>query len=308
MGEGGGGPGGGGLLVVGEVVTDVVVRHGPAPLHGTDTPARITTLPGGSGANTACWAVRRGCRDVRLLARAGADSAAWHRDALRRAGVRPFLSVDEAAPTGTVVALVDSSAERTFLTDSGAVQRLSPGDWSSALLDGAARLHVSGYLLFAPTSRATASLALREARRRGVPASVDPASAGFLADLGAAAFLDLVEGVDLLLPNADEARVLTGLPDPADAAAKLSRHVGRVAVTVGDRGVLLAAGGAVTARVPAGAVHVPVDSTGAGDAFTGGFLAALIAGADDVTAASQGCRAGAEAVATVGGRPTWHPA
>ncbi|MFC8589935.1 carbohydrate kinase family protein [Streptomyces atroolivaceus] len=294
---------GGGLLVVGEVVTDVVVRHASAPLHGTDTPARITTLPGGAGANVACWAVRSGCRDVRLLARAGADSAAWHRTALRRAGVRPLLGVDEDAPTGTVVALVDSSSERTFLTDSGAVLRLSPGEWSPSLLDGAARLHVSGYLLFAPTSRATAALALRDARRRGVPVSVDPASAGFLAGPGAPAFLDLVEGVDLLLPNADEARELTGLPDPSDAAAKLSRHAGRVAVTLGDRGVLLAAGGTVTARVPAVPVGAPVDSTGAGDAFTGGFLAALMAGADDVSAAPAGCRAGAEAVALVGGRP-----
>lgn len=294
---------GGGLLVVGEVVTDVVVRHGAGPLHGTDTPASITTLPGGAGANAACWAVRSGCRDVRLLARAGADSVSWHRDALRRAGVRPLLSVDEDAPTGTVVALVDPSAERTFLTDSGAVLRLSPGDWSPSLLDGVDRLHLSGYLLFAPTSRATAALALREARRRGVPVSVDPASAGFLAVLGAAAFLDLVDGVDLLLPNADEARELTGLPDPADAAAKLSRHARRVVVTLGDRGVLLASGGTVTGRVPAAAVRAPVDSTGAGDAFTGGFLAALLAGADEVAAASAGCRAGAEAVATVGGRP-----
>ncbi|MFJ3702243.1 MULTISPECIES: carbohydrate kinase family protein [Streptomyces] len=294
---------GGGLLVVGEVVTDVLVRHASAPRHGTDTPARITTLPGGAGANVACWAVRSGCRDVRLLARAGAESAAWHREALRRAGVGALLRVDEDVPTGTVVALVDSSAERTFLTDSGAVLRLSPGDWAPSLLDGAARLHLSGYLLFGPTSRATAVLALREAGRRGVPASVDPASAGFLAELGAAAFLDLVEGIDLLLPNADEARELTGLPDPADAAAELSRHVGRVAVTLGDRGVLLASGGTVTGRVPARPAGAAVDSTGAGDAFTGGFLAALVAGAADVTAAEAGCRAGAEAVATVGGRP-----
>ncbi|MFE4451610.1 carbohydrate kinase family protein [Streptomyces sp. NPDC056796] len=294
---------GGGLLVVGEVVTDVVVRHASEPLHGTDTPARITTLPGGAGANAACWAARSGCGDVRLLARAGADSAAWHREALRRAGVRPLLHVDEDAPTGTVVALVDSSAERTFLSDSGAVLRLSPADWSASLLDGAARLHLSGYLLFGPTSRATAALALRDARRLGVPVSVDPASSGFLAGLGSAAFLDLVGGIDLLLPNAAEARELTGLPDPADAAAELSRHAGRVAVTLGDRGVLLAAGGRVTARVPAAPVPAPVDSTGAGDAFTGGFLAALVAGADDVAAAEAGCRAGAEAVATVGGRP-----
>ncbi|MCX4848674.1 carbohydrate kinase family protein [Streptomyces sp. NBC_00893] len=294
---------GGGLLVVGDVVTDVVARHGTALVHGTDTPARIRTLPGGAGANVACWAARSGCADVRLLARVGADSADWHRAALRRAGVRSLLAVDEEAPTATVVALVDSTAERTFLTDSGAVLRLSPDDWSPSMLDGVAHVHLSGYLLFAATSRATALLALREARAHRIPVSVDPASAGFLAELGADRFLAAVEGADLLLPNADEARLLTGLPEPADAAAKLSLQAGRVVVTLGEGGALLAAAGAVTGRIPAVQVGGAVDSTGAGDAFTGGFLAAHLAGADAASAAAAGCRAGAEAVTTVGGRP-----
>jgi sugar/nucleoside kinase (ribokinase family) len=293
---------GGGLLVVGDVVTDVVARHVSPLVHGTDTAARISTLPGGAGANAACWAARSGCRDVRLVARVGADSAAWHENVLRRAGVRPLL-VDDGAPTATVVALVDSTAERTFLTDSGAVLRLSPADWLPSLLDGIAHLHLSGYLLFAATSRATALLALREARRRHIPASVDPASAGFLAELGVDRFLTAVEGVELLLPNADEARLLTGLPEPADAAAKLSLMFPQVVVTLGEEGALLAAGGTVTGRVPAVPVRAAVDSTGAGDAFTGGFLAARLAGADGATAAAAGCRSGAEAVATVGGRP-----
>ncbi|MFC8534977.1 carbohydrate kinase family protein [Streptomyces sp. NPDC057249] len=293
----------GGLLVVGDVVTDVVARHGSALAHGTDTAAVIRTRAGGAGANVACWAAHAGCRDVRLLARVGADSADWHRGLLRRAGVRGLLAVDEEAPTATVVALVDAAAERTFLTDSGAVLRLSPDDWSPALLDGVAHLHLSGYLLFAGTSRATALLALREAVRRDVPVSVDPASAGFLAGLGVDRFLALTERADLLLPNADEARLLTGLPDPADAAAKLSMPARRVVVTLGEGGALLASGGAVTGRVPAEPVGRAVDSTGAGDAFTGGFLAARLAGADDAAAAAAGCRAGAEAVTTVGGRP-----
>ncbi|MEU1347137.1 carbohydrate kinase family protein [Streptomyces sp. NPDC005775] len=293
----------GGLLVVGDVVTDVVARHGSELLHGTDTTARIRTRAGGAGANVACWAVRSGCRDARLVARVGADSADWHRDLLRRAGVRGLLAVDEGAPTGTVVALVDPSAERTFLTDSGAVIRLSPDDWSPSMLDGIAHLHLSGYLLFAATSRATALLALGEARRRNIPVSVDPASAGFLAGLGVDRFLALVAGADVLLPNADEARLLTGLPEPADAAAKLSLLVRQVVVTLGEGGALLATAGVVTVREPAGAVPAAVDSTGAGDAFTGGFLAARLAGADDAAAVAAGCGAGAEAVMTVGGRP-----
>lgn len=133
--------------------------------------------------------------------------------------------------------------------------------------------------------------------------SVDPASAGFLAELGVDRFLTAVEGTDLLLPNADEARLLTGLPEPADAAAKLSLQVPRVVVTLGEDGVLLAVAGTVTRRIPAVQVRGAVDSTGAGDAFTGGFLAAHLAGADDTSALAAGCRSGAEAVTTVGGRP-----
>ncbi|WP_411084241.1 carbohydrate kinase family protein [Streptomyces sp. cmx-18-6] len=292
-----------GLLVVGDVVTDVVALHGSGLVHGTDNAARIRSLPGGAGANVACWAVRSGCTEVALLARAGAGSAGWHRDALERAGVRALLAVDAEVATATVIALVDAAAERTFLTDSGAVTRLATDDFAPSMLDGAGWLHISGYLLFAATSRATALLALRTARERGVPVSVDPASAGFLAELGPKRFLEFAEGAELLLPNADEARLLTGLPEPGDAAAELSRTFPRVVATLGDRGAVLAAGGAVTGRVHARPVRDPVDSTGAGDAFTGGFLAALLAGADDRAAAAEGCRAGAEAVATVGGRP-----
>ncbi|MEV4881070.1 carbohydrate kinase family protein [Streptomyces cyaneofuscatus] len=292
-----------GLLVVGDVVTDVVALHRSPLVHGTDTVARIRSVPGGAGANVACWAVRSGCPDVALLARAGAESAAWHRDALERAGVRALLAVDEEVATATVISLVDAAAERTFLTDSGAVLRLAPEDFAPSMLDGVGWLHLSGYLLFAATSRATARLALRTARERGIPVSVDPASAGFLTELGPKRFLEYAEGAELLLPNADEARLLTGLPEPADAAAELSRTFPRIAVTLGRGGAVLAAGGAVTGQVRARTVLDPVDSTGAGDAFTGGFLAALLAGADDEAAAAEGCRTGAEAVATVGGRP-----
>ncbi|CAO0825101.1 Sugar kinase OS=Streptomyces microflavus OX=1919 GN=Smic_16820 PE=3 SV=1 [Streptomyces microflavus] len=102
-----------------------------------------------------------------LLARAGAESADWHRDALERAGVRALLAVDEEVATATVISLVDATAERTFLTDSGAVLRLATEDFAPSMLDGMGWLHLSGYLLFAATSRATARLALRMARERG---------------------------------------------------------------------------------------------------------------------------------------------
>ncbi|MFF1404109.1 carbohydrate kinase family protein [Streptomyces sp. NPDC058294] len=294
----------GALLVVGDVVTDVVARHRGPLAAGTDTAAVIRTLPGGAGANVACWAAHAGCADVRLLGRVGADAAAWHERELVAAGVRPRLVVDPQAATGTVICLVDTdaAAERTFLTDSGASLRLGPADWSDTLLDGVARLHLSGYLLFTGPSRALTRRAITAARARGVPVSLDPASAGFLVELGVDRFLAFTEGLDLLLPSRDEACLLTGVPDPVDAAARLSRLVPLVVAKAGADGALVARSGAVPVRVPA-VPAAPRDTTGAGDAFTGAFLAALLAGATPEEAAASGCRAGAEAVERVGGRP-----
>ncbi|CAG7653160.1 carbohydrate kinase family protein [Actinacidiphila bryophytorum] len=293
---------GGGLLVVGDVVTDVVARHTEPLAADTDTAARIAVLPGGAGANAACWAARAGARNVRLLARAGTDSAQWHRAALVAAGVEPVLRVDAEQPTAVVIALVDAAAERTLVTDSGAAFRLGPADWDEALLDGVGHVHLSGYLFFCEPGRELAAVAGKAARARGLPVSVDPASAGFLRGLGAQRFLDLVSDTDLLLPNAAEAALLSGADDPAAAAAALSRGGGTVVVTLGAAGALAAREGRIVARAPA-APATAVDSTGAGDAFTGGLLAARLSGADLPAALAAGCRTAAEAVALVGGRP-----
>jgi sugar/nucleoside kinase (ribokinase family) len=416
-------PPGSGLLVVGEVVTDVVARHRDPLAPATDTAARIELLPGGAGANVACWAVtaaggphpgpggahadgsgrcasgadasgtdtsgtdaRRadasrtdtsrasasgppagdpdggdwdaadpdagdpdasgppaagasaaagpyrltrgadtappapsgasgaGPLSVRLLAKAGADTARWHRAALRRAGVEPVLRVDPDLPTAVVIALVDAAAERTLVTDSGAALRLGPRDWDAALLDGVGHVHVSGYLLFSAPGRALAAVVGEAARARGVPVSVDPASAGFLRASGVARFLESVAGVDLLLPNAAEAAALCGRPETTDAAtdqdgaaddaAELSARLPgtTVVVTLGAMGALAARGGRVVARVP-GLPVTPVDTTGAGDAFTGALLAARLTGAPLPAALAAACATAATAVTVVGGRP-----
>ncbi|MDJ0344305.1 PfkB family carbohydrate kinase [Streptomyces sp. H10-C2] len=291
------------LLVIGDVVTDIVALHHKPLAPDTDTAARIAVRPGGSGANTASWAARSGA-EVRLLARVGADSADWHRDILRRSGVRPQLRVDPALPTAVVIALVDPAAERTLVTDSGAGLRLGPEDWDETLLDGAGQLHLSGYLFFTEPGRELAGLAMAAARARQIAVSVDPASTGFIQQLGVRRFLDSVTGTDLLLPNLAEARLLTGDPDPVRAAEQLSAAHGVAVVKLGSAGALVAEHGAVTARVP-GVAATAVDSTGAGDAFAGGFLAARLTGADLAQAAAAGCRTGASAVAVVGGRPEY---
>ncbi len=300
--------------MLGDVVTDVVARHARPLAPGTDTAAAIRLLPGGAGANVACWAAYWGVEDVRFAGRVGADAAQWHARRLDAAGVRAQLTVDDEAPTGTVVCLVDGAegAQRTFLTDSGAVLRLHPDDLSPRILDGIAHLHVSGYLFFAESSRAAAIATIRRARARGVGVSVDPASAGFLARTGVDRFLEAVRGVQVLVPSEDEAALLlmgasasfdpTETVDPTEAACRLSLMFPLVVAKLGARGALVCRAGEVVARVPAVAAE-PVDTTGAGDAFTGAFLAARLAGATDVAAAVEGCRAGAAAVGIVGARP-----
>jgi sugar/nucleoside kinase (ribokinase family) len=289
------------LLVIGDVVTDVLALHGGPLARGTDTAADISVRPGGSAANTAAWAASLGAR-VALLACVGPDGVDWHRDQLAEAGVTPHLKVRPGHPTATIIVMVERSGERTMLAQRGAGALLSPEDWDDSLLAGVGHLHLSGYLLFTPAGRALAGLATSRARERGLTVSVDPASAGFLTELGPGLFTEVTAGADLLLPNLDEALLLTGERTGESAALALSGGYGLVAVKLGAAGALSARAGRITARVPGRPVE-PLDSTGAGDAFAAGFLLAHLSGAEDAAALEAGCGAGATAVTTLSGRP-----
>jgi sugar/nucleoside kinase (ribokinase family) len=290
------------LLVVGDLATDVVAVHRQPLAPATDTAARIVLRPGGAAANVAAWAAAQGAGTT-LLARVGAQTADQHREELVRAGVRPALREDADRPTAAVVCLVDAGGERTMLNDRGASAALGPADWDDGLLAATARVHLSGYLLFSAPGRALAALILERCRARGVPVSLDPASAGPLAQLGPQSFPDLVAGVDLLFPNADEARLLGGAADAETAAVRLAQRTGAlVVVKRGASGVVLCQDDAVVGRIPAPHAKV-VDTTGAGDAFAGAFLAARLAGAEPALAAQAGCAAAARCVTYAGARP-----
>ena len=288
------------LLVVGDVVTDVLALHQRPIAVGTDTAADIVVRPGGSAANTAAWAAAFGT-DVRLLARVGADTGEWHRRQLIAGGVRPHLSIDAERPTAVIVVMVDAAGERTMLTHRGAGGHLGPDDWHDELLDGAAQLHISGYALFNPGGQRLVRRALTRARRHGVGVSVDPASTGFLIDFGVERFIEATAGC-VILPNRAEATLLTGAADAETAATELSRSYELAVVKLGGAGALAARAGRVSVRAGGNPARA-IDSTGAGDAFAGGFLAARLAGADDHMAVMAGCQAGATAVSQVGARP-----
>lgn len=289
------------MVVLGDVMADVVcLLSGPLAV-GSDTRAVVEHRPGGSAANTAAWLGWLGT-PATLVGRVGDDTAgrAAH-DALVAAGVRTALTVDPDRPTGTCVVLVGPDGERSMLPSPGANAALTADDlpdWPA----GSGWLHLSGYPLLSESARPAALAAIGSARAGGLRVSVDPASADPLRAAGPRAFLDAVAGVDLLLPNADEARVLTGQDDLHRAALELAAYAATVVITCGAAGALLARAGAPVLAVPAGAVPV-LDSTGAGDAFAAGLLHGLLLGADDRAALLGAHAVAAVAVGRVGGRP-----
>jgi sugar/nucleoside kinase (ribokinase family) len=301
------------VLVCGDVINDILAQTREPLVRGDDNPAVIRTRPGGSAANQAAWMGSLGL-DVVFAGRAGAADAGFHRQELARFGVEPHLAVDESAATGSIVVLVGPDGERTMITDRGANLRLRPADVPAALFDGVALLHLTGYSFFAPAPREVALRLIDEARRLAIPFTIDPGSAAFLGQLAPGAFLTWTEGAAVCFPNLDEAAVLTGpadgtadgagdgVADPEAMAVLLSGHYGAAVVKLGAGGALVATEGAQPARVAARPAVVR-DTTGAGDAFCAGFLAAWLAGDPPAAAAVAGVTAAARAVSALGGRP-----
>lgn len=273
------------FLVVGDVIDDIVVLQSGPIRHDTDTAATIRQLPGGSAANTAAWLASLGQR-VAFAGAVGAEDLVRHAAALP--GVEARL-VATAAPTGAIVLLVEGE-QRSMLTSPGANAEL---DLAAVDVDGFDHLHLTGHPLLRSTDGgASFGALLARAKRAGLTVSLDPGSAGYLADFGPDRFLAAVEGVDIFLPSLGEGTVLTGLADPAEIVRALPFPV--VALKAGS------AGAYVPDHVPAVPATV-VDPTGAGDAFAAGFIAAY--DGDPVTAARAAVEVAARAVAAPGGRP-----
>jgi sugar/nucleoside kinase (ribokinase family) len=275
---------------------------------GSDSPASISFGGGGSAANVAAWLAFAGCPPT-LLGRVGADERGSSAAAdLGSSGVDARLTVDGELATGTCIVLVGPGGERSMLPDPGANAALAPSDVPDSLLAAADHLHVTGYSLVRPGPRPAALAAIARAVAAGVSVSVDPSSAALLGP----EFLDLAAGAALLLPNLAEAEALTGMPSAGSAARALATRFPEVVVKVGAEGALWTNGGKQE-RVPAVPVTAPapgsaaLDTTGAGDAFAAGLLAARVRGASPAEAVASGCELAAQAVVTPGARPPPRP-
>lgn len=290
-------------MVVGDVGHDIVVRVGGALTVGGDLPSQVTYSPGGAGANCARWLAASYRHPVVLLGKVGQDlAAAASRQDLDDLGVAHLLAVDSERPTCTVVSVVSADGERTMLSDRGAASVLAPRDIDVAAAlealgpDPGARphLHLSGFVLLHESSRAAGLHALAEARRLGWSVSVDPQAANLVAAVGNSQFLGWVEGVDLLLPNAAELEALGGAESTLDV-------VPEIAVTDGSAGARWLT--RITSYAQAAPAVEVVDTTGCGDAFNAGLLAAWLSGGGRETALQHGVLAGSAAAARVGTAP-----
>lgn len=289
------------VLVVGDVMTDIIVMPEGPIVRGSDRRAQVRQRPGGSGANQAVWLGAMGA-DVVFAARVGAEDKARYEDYFRARSVAPALAGDARLPSGVLVTIVDPDGERSFLTDRGANLNLSAADLRENLLDRVGMVMVSGYSFFADGPRQAVQALVAMARERGIAVAIDPASEGFLAEVGPDQFIAWTKGADWLFANEDEARALCGMSDVAECVAALGGHYRQVVIKRGRRGAALGGRSGVELTLPAPAVEM-VDSTGAGDAFAAGFVAALLAGADRASALEKAILAGARAVQSIGGQP-----
>jgi sugar/nucleoside kinase (ribokinase family) len=264
------------LLVLGDVNPDLVLHGGDVtPAFGQAErlvdEARLTV--GGSGAILACGAARLGLR-VAIVGVVGDDLfGAFMRERLVERGVDVSgLVVDPELPTGLTVVL-SGDTDRAILTSLGTISALRAQMIDRKVLALARHVHVSSFFLQRGLVPDLPEL-FAEVHASGATTSLDPnwdPSEGWDGGLG-----DLLASVDVLMPNEMEATRLAHTSDLEIAIAVLRQHVTTVVVKAGDRGaVAVGSGGRATA--PALRVAA-VDTTGAGDSFDAGFLAATLGG------------------------------
>ncbi|MGE0315186.1 MAG: ribokinase [Lautropia sp.] len=278
------------LIVVGSYNLDVGIAVSRFPQPGETVLARDTFRShGGKGSNQAVQASRCGAR-VAMLAAVGDDAAGAEARALWQGESIDASAVvaREGVATGAAFITIDDRGENQIVVAPGANATLSPDDVGRAGdLIGASRL----VLAQLEVPHAAVAAAFRIARAAGATTVLNAAPAG---DALPPALLALT---DLLIVNETEAAALAAVPS-ADGSAAAAVLVQRVAlgviVTLGANGVRLRMAGGPTVHLDAAPVTV-VDSTGAGDAFTGAFASAWVRDRDALGAARLGVAAGAHA-------------
>jgi sugar/nucleoside kinase (ribokinase family) len=272
------------VLVLGDANVDVVIR---LPDRASGTPDLTHATPqlygGGSAANVAVALARLGV-GVTMVGAVGDDGyGRWARDDLLREGVdvRGVCLIPDAF-TPVVIALIDLDGERLIYvwpSEGGAHLFLEAETIDRASIPSASWLHTTGMCLRGEPARDAVLYGMELARKAGLTVSLDlnlrPETWG-LDETTRRTFERAIELSDVVFGNAEEEIVPLAGVGPAEAAAQALCGGKRIVVARrGDRGA--------SVTTPQETFHVPafpaqvVDTLGAGDAFSGGFIAACLA-------------------------------
>lgn len=263
------------ITVFGSSVVDLMSRapHLPAPAE-TVKGSFFMQSPGGKGFNQAI-AARKAGGDVAMITKLGRDSLSEiPLRAMREADLsEEYLFFSDSVPTGTALIMVDeTTGQNAIVIVPGACSAVTDADIATV----SEQICKCEYLLLQLEINQDANeTAAKLAKEHGVKVIVNTAPYQPVSD-------DFLRGVYLVTPNEVEAEALTGVAvtdiESADRAAEVlfAKGVQNVLITLGSRGVYLNAGG-VSEIIPAYRVNA-VDTTGAGDAFNGGLIAALAEG------------------------------
>jgi sugar/nucleoside kinase (ribokinase family) len=264
----------------------------------------IALVVGGSAAITAVAAARLGLRVV-LAAAIGADAAGeFMLGRLAAEGVDTAAVVARpGAATGMSVALT-RGGDRAILTATGAMTTLAADEVPRSLLAQVRHVHVSSYFLLEQSLGPGLAELLAAAHGCGATTSLDTNW-----DPGGRWGGDQLRRVlahsDMLMPNGEEAKHLSGQTAVCDALPALSALGPTVVVKLGARGAVFMDGPQPRLiRPPSGAAGEFVDATGAGDCFNAGLIAGLLGGMQLPAAIRLGCATGLASTRGLGGTET----
>jgi ribokinase len=288
------------VTILGVFVADTAYRAERQPRMGETILGNSFVLgPGGKGSNQAVAAAKAGA-DVSFITRLGEDAfAEMALRTLENAGVKPAVTHDASSYTGAAYIFIEeSTGNNAIIVAPGAAAKISVEDIE------ARRELIAGSAVFITQLEQpvpAAKRALEIARANGVITILNPAPAAPLEDA-------IFALCDYITPNETEAEALTGMAvsneDEARAAADalLAKGVGTAIITLGEKGALIHGKG-VSRVVPAFKVGKVLDTTGAGDAFNGGFAAALARGFAPLDAVKFGCAVASISVTRQGTAP-----
>ncbi|MDU8943355.1 ribokinase [Ovoidimarina sediminis] len=289
------------IAILGVFVADTAYRAERPPKMGETILGNSFALgPGGKGSNQSVAAAMAG-GDVHFITKLGRDPfaemalATW-----RKAGVKPAITQHDDSYTGAAYIFVEeATGNNAIIVCPGVARTISPDDIrANAELIGSVDVFVTQ--LEQPMD--AAEEALKIARAGGARTILNPAPAAPISD-------EMLALCDVVTPNESEAEGITGIAvrSVADAEraadAFLAKGVGAAIITLGENGALYR-DGEQTVHVPVISAGPVVETTGAGDAFNGGFATALSEGADPVDAVRFGCATAGISVTRPGTAPS----